>query len=143
MKERAGDGYDPETGTRFEKSGRVHRIGDHSTTITSEAKYVQAEKNLRKSEEFRRLESSLRENDDRVIVEIPLKQALGENYEKYVSGYTRPSSISLRDSNGDFIQVNHDQLSKTDFYDGNLIGVYIRSSPQEKWKLLTMYPNPK
>ena len=133
LKARVTQGIDPETGTTTDKyTGRRHNIGQHATKITSEVKYVEAEKNVRGSDIYKKAIENAEDNSLKTIrIRNPIGEILGSKYKDHVFGYTRTGGIGKANT-----------ISETDFSDGTIFSYYAKNK-QGTWILRSLYPDPK
>ncbi len=134
LDDRAKNGINPQTGTRFDDVARTkpHGYSANATRINDPGVYVDAEEFMRSSPTaIAAKNNAVRRRTGRFTVTLPLKDVLGTDYEKYVEGKTRTGSRN-----------NPTGSVATNLKDGNLIAVYTVAR-NGAVTLLTMYPDPK
>ncbi len=129
---------DPMTQTKEngDPRGKDHRSAEHATQFTSERSMAHALKMVEQYPDFTREKNAALNNMPRpkpvFVVKVPLKDALGSQYEKHVRGR------SLVDPNNPTTGTEATKLT-----DGNILAVYKFDRTTGNYHLLTMYPDPK
>lgn len=119
-----GSHINPDTGQPYDPPRRATRIKDEET-------YVEAEAQMRNSQEFSTAPvEETASGARRKEVTVPLERAIGSDYQDHVEGVTRIGSVK-----------NPTGTRATDFNDGNMVAVY-EENAHGGWDLLTMYPSP-
>lgn len=135
LKQRAVEGKDPITGTTIDGVwGGEHPYGRHATKFNSNEAYVRVQEYARDSDDFRnavKTDSGKAHPDERVVLEIPLREIFGSDFRKHVSGVTRVGSKKNPQGHVDTVFPD----------DSKAIAIYDKI--QGKWTLTTMYPNPE
>jgi hypothetical protein len=134
LDDRCQHGINPQTGTAFDDDAQTipHGYSAHATKFNDPGTYVDAEEKMRSHSSVavnRQNAKNLGRN--RYAVEIPLKEALGDDYKTKLSGKTRKGT-----------RKNPTGSDDTDFTDGTLKAIYVMN-PDGSETLLTMFPNPK
>jgi len=135
LEDRTVRGVDPITGTEFDglKStpGNLvtHNAPRNATSFNSVDGLVDAEQQIRGSEQYRDLrDAALASDRTSFRVEVPIDEALGPNYADRVSGQTRVGSVN-----------NPRGAVPTDLTDGRVRAVFEFNSGSEP-NLVTMHP---
>jgi hypothetical protein len=133
LEDRAVKGFDPMTGTTTDGvHGGTHKTGRHATKINTPEDYVKAEEAMRQSKKFDEEAKKAKDAgiDTVVVDDVPLKDVLGDDYSKKLTGKTRLGS------------KNHPTGAEdTDFTDGTMKAIY-KEDGKGGYDLVTMYPEP-
>jgi hypothetical protein len=140
LDDRAMHKIDPVTGTTDDAynkfsdgTPRPHKAGRHATHITSNESFVRGEIAIRNSQKFKEAIANANANGLEYTepIDVPLEQIYGSGYRNHVSGKSRIGSAN-----------NSAGTTVTDFTDGMMKAFY-RKTPDGRWVLHTMYPNPQ
>jgi RHS repeat-associated protein len=139
LKDRALEKKDPMTGTTTDGvHGGQHQCGRHATRVNSDEAYVQGDDHLRASDDFEdQRKANEQTGGDEIVVEKPLEDIYGPDYQDNVSGTTRNGSNNHPTGN----PAGSAPPSDTNFENGTMKGIY-RKNPDGTYRTHTMYPNP-
>ncbi len=138
LEDRAVRGIDPMTGTPFDgvrstPGNQVeHTAPRNATSINNVDSFVEAERSIRASEQYRDArDTALANGKPRFEAEIPMESALGKDYLDQVQGQTRIGSAK-----------HPSGATPTDLTDGKIKGVF-ELNPGHEPNLVTMHPTVK